>query len=116
MGEREPSHFHDFGTFERVLSSQSQCYLFLETPKQPRQILRVHFLWISKFWNSSILSISEKTGTENPVDASHKILKNLDMRSISFKKHEMGTFEFSIQLNELTQLKVFAFSIKGSPN
>ena len=32
MGEPQTPHFYDFGTFERVLSSQNQLCLSLETP------------------------------------------------------------------------------------
>ena len=31
-GEPQTPHFYDLGTFERVLSSQSQLFLSLETP------------------------------------------------------------------------------------
>ena len=51
----------------------------------------------------------------NPWDPSNKLLKTLNMKSISFKNHEMSFCQFSIQSKELKQLKVISFSIKGPP-
>ena len=39
-----------------------------------------------------MLTISEKMGTEHDEDPSHKILKILDMGSISSRKHEIDVF------------------------
>ena len=46
---------------------------------------------ISTFRKSDNLKIMEKAGTENPENPFSIVLEDLNMRSISSKKHEVGT-------------------------
>ena len=56
--------------------------------------LKILILQTSKCWQSMILEIVDKTGAGNPDDPSNKILRILDMRSTSTRKHEMEIWQY----------------------
>ena len=64
-----------------------------ETSKVPRtsQTIFEKLLFFYEYQHSGnyVLEMFEKTGAENLADLFNKILKILDMRSISIKQHEM---------------------------
>ena len=105
MGEPETPHFYDFGVFERVPEPQNHVFLSLETPgyltkikKHPWNIVKHIFFINPKCWESRILTFFEKARTnkhnknvctDKSRRSSDKILRSLNMRSISTSQHEM---------------------------
>ena len=71
MGDPQNPHFCDFGTFERVLSSQKPIILYLATPGHLKKIKKNSMeqfrnTIVVNFENVGIqmLAISKKTGAE----------------------------------------------------
>ena len=96
MEEAKNLHVHDFGIFEPVPEPRNLLFNIFgntKTPKlnreNPWNMFRTYYSYKYKKWKSIMLSIWEKTGAENPSDPSNKILRILEMRSISSWKHEM---------------------------
>ena len=70
MGEPENLHFHDFGTFGRVFSSQSQYYIwdtrtFKNNPRKSKLVFVVGmFIFINVEVLETVLKLLEITNTE----------------------------------------------------
>ena len=95
----QPPHVYDFETFGHVPEIQHPYYLSLETPgyfKKSKQyhIISKHII-SANFKSLEIHNVEtlEKTGAENPDDPFNKIMKIMNMRSISIKnmKWTFGT-------------------------
>ncbi len=105
MGEPNNPHFYDFWIFGHVPKPQNQLFLSLETPgylnktkKNHWNIFQTYYLYKSQnfenpqFWHSSkrrTAKHDEDLTPKNNEDPFNKILRILDMRSISSRKHEM---------------------------
>ena len=96
MGETETPHFHDFGTFEGVPDSPNQLFFIFGDTKIPETIEKVpntfsrNIMCITlKVWASTILFFLESWAPPNDEYPSNKILKILEVRSISIEEHEM---------------------------
>ena len=95
MGEPRTPHFYNLRIFECVPEPQNQLFLFLETPghlKKSKKQARTIFDFVYKFPNfeqTNILTSLEKTGAEQSDSPCKKILKALEMGSISSWKHDM---------------------------
>ena len=96
-GPRNP-HFYDFGILGRVQTLQNQLFLSLETPghfKKHQEKSRNQAFETNVFSNLKVPKIHfcqfrKRRAPGNDEDPFNKILKILDMRSISIKKHKVG--------------------------
>ena len=89
IGETETPHFYDFGIFGYV-------NLSLETQDTSTKSRKYRFslnmiLIISKFCQSMFCQFWRRRAPTNPDDPSRKILKFLDMRSISIQSMEWNS-------------------------
>ena len=95
MGEPKNPNFYDFGAFERVPEPQNQYYLCFETPgyflktRNPWNVLKDIMFLNLKNSEISLNNFGKDGRRKESGDPSNEILKVLDMRSISIKKHEM---------------------------
>ena len=90
MGQSQHPQFYDWWAFGHVHEHQHQLFLSLETPghlTNPRNSTR--FLINFKTFEIHTFENVRKGGHHKSRRSSDKILKILDMRSMSSKKHEM---------------------------
>ena len=95
MGEAKNSHFYDFGIWGRVPEPRNQLFLSFETPGHLKQIKHPpleQFVKNNVSMNLIIPEIhafSNFRAPENDEDPLNTILKILDTRSRSSRKHGM---------------------------
>ena len=104
MGETKTHHFYDFGISGRVHTFQKQLILSLETPghlNKSRIIFGLFLCFITIVLENQRFYYSRKGGRLNSdEDPSNTILKILDMRSISPRKHGMDILSFCYPRNQ----------------
>ena len=92
MGEPRNLHFYDFGIFGRVPEPQHQLILSLETPvylNKSKKIQNDYFSKHHKFGSPCFVNFRKDGRRQFPTNPFSKILKTLDMGSITIKTHEM---------------------------
>ena len=106
MGEPQTPHFYDFGILGRVAEPQIQYDLFLKTQdtfkkskKAPKLFLE-NIIWgnVNVLGSPNLGCCWKRRTSGNPDDPFNKLLKILEMGSISFRKHEIGIWLATLKL------------------
>ena len=89
-------HFHDFGISGRVNDSQNQLFYLWEpqdasnTSRKKKSFKNKWCFWKSQdFGNRQFLNFSKRRAPKKNDDPFNKVLKILNMGSVSSRKHEM---------------------------